>query len=482
MPPLSGDFTMNKKTKKIKRYIRVILIFTVVSVFFTITLKVSAATTDRYNSWNLCTSQIDASYFYNGGSSLNSSWDVSAQNAWILCKQLTTDFNDSVVDTSITGNCVKMMEAVYDKDYHSQATSYGTRWNRMRNEIANLITDCSTTCPSNNKSDAQTLYTQIQSEYEKYNELVGEIKDTYSLLLSTSSSLVDPLTKSGVIIFNFLWNSLGILLKTIGINSDSANNIFGLSVSSAGILDIVNTILPVIKTFAYAIAVILFGINITQTSLQYEILTLRGGIKVFARILLVKVWIDLSVPVLMFALGLINNLSQQILNTLLNNSVTGFPVYTPVTTSEGTWLSLYHKLISILVSSFSTLPTSVLLVAVCISVISVFVKLLSRGFELTALISLSPIFFSTLVGENTKRYFNRFMSAFLSTAGYVLFMAITYAVATIWISQCTTTVIGSWNEYLKYLMNILPQSIIIIACCRIMRKPPRVLTGLFDGG
>lgn len=123
-------------------------------IFFTSTLKVSAAQTERYNSWNLCVSQIDSSYFYSGGTSLSSSWDVSAQNAWILCKQLTDDFNDSVINTTVSNNSIKMMEAIYNGDYQSQAISYGTRWNRMRNEISNLITDCSTTCPTNKKSDA----------------------------------------------------------------------------------------------------------------------------------------------------------------------------------------------------------------------------------------------------------------------------------------------------------------------------------------
>lgn len=471
---------MYKNIKKSKCYTCVISIFIVVLIFFTSTLKVSAAQTERYNSWNLCVSQIDSSYFYSGGTSLSSSWDVSAQNAWILCKQLTDDFNDSVINTTVSNNSIKMMEAIYNGDYQSQAIAYGTRWNRMRNEISNLITDCSTTCAANKKSDAQALYTQIQAEYEKYNKLIEEIKESYGTL-TTSNALTDPVGQGSVSIFNFLWNNLGSVLKTIGTNSDSADNIFGLSISNNGILNVVNSILPVIQTFAYAVAVILFGINITQTSLQYEILTLRGGIKVFARILLVKVWIDLAVPIAMYALTIINNLAQQILNIFTTGSNT-FPAYTPITTESGSWLSVFNRFMSILCGSITTLPTIAILIAISISVISVFIKLISRGFELTALISLSPLFFSTLVGENTKRYFNRFISSFLSTAGYILFMSITYAVASNWISQCTTTVIGNWGDYFKYLMNILPQSIIIIACCRIMRKPPKVLTCLLDSG
>ena len=91
------------------------------------------------------------------------------------------------------------------------------------------------------------MYTQIQAEYEKYNKLIEEIKESYGTL-TTTNALTDPIGQGGVSIFNFLWNNLGSVLKTIGTNSDSANNIFGLSISNNGILNVVNSILPVIQT------------------------------------------------------------------------------------------------------------------------------------------------------------------------------------------------------------------------------------------
>lgn len=484
---------MNLRTIKLARKNRLMsriaaFILTAV-IFLSCMIPVSAAEItdepvgERYNSWCLCTSQVDTSYFYSGGTSLSSSWDVSTQNAWILCKNLASDFNFAVVETSLEKNAIKMMEKLYDAGFSSQAISMGTLWNRMRNQITNLITDCSATCNSStDKAEAQALYSQIQASYDTFNKLMSTISETYSNFRASTGAVADPMGDGAVTIFNFLWNQLGVMLKTVGTGSGSASNFFGLSISNDGILSIVNMILPIIKTFAYAIAVVLFGINITQTAFQYEILTLRGGVKVFARVILVKVWIDLAVPICMYALTIINSLARQLLNAFVSSN-NYLPDYQSVTyASNSGWLSAINGILGWLTGFITSLPTIAILVAVIISVISVFIKLISRAFELTALTALSPLFFATLVGDETRRYFRRFMSGFLSTAGYILFMSISFVVATKWIQQCTSTVVGSWNAYLKYMMNLLPQAIIIIACCRIMRKPPKVLTGLLDGG
>lgn len=478
-------FQAHKKRSKIAAMILAILML----LSFTV-INVSAATLnsspvgERYNSWNLCTSQVDTSYFYTGGSSLNYSWDTATQNAWILCKRLAGDFNTSVVETATERNAIKMLDILHSNGFGYQAAAYGTRWNSLRNEINNLIVDCSVTCSTDIKAQSQNFYQQLQTTFDKFNTLLTEITDTYSTYLNYKlgkTALTDPLGQTAVTIFNYIWSGLADILSTIGVNSNSSSNFFGLSLSYTGITNIVNVILPIVKTFAYALVVVLFGINITQTSLQNEILTLRGGIKIFARVILAKVWIDLAVPICMYSLKIINSLASQILNVFTNNNWRLSAYQSPAVTQSSSLLSALNTLINIITGFISTLPTVCMLIAIIICVAAVYVKIISRVFELTALISLSPIFFATLVGDETRRYFKKFMSAFLTTAGYILFMAIVYAVASKWIQQCTSPSYNSIGEYFQYLFGMLPRTIIIIACCRVMRKPPKALTGLFEG-
>lgn len=281
------------------------------------------------------------------------------------------------------------------------------------------------------------------------------------------------------------------MLKNIGTNSMNTNSLLGMSWTSNDIEGIANIISSVMKTFAYAIACILFGINVTTTSLQYEILTLRGGVKVFARVLLVKIWIDLAIPICMYVLNIINSLAVQIFKmfTITNGS----PIFQisdlvkfDVDTDNGIleWIiKAAESIINFFANFICKMPALAIIVILVICIVSVLIKIIARAFELTALVAVSPLFFASLVGEETKQYFKKFISAFLSTAGYIVFMAIVYVVASKWIQQCTSaTLVQNPGDLVLSVLNLLPKTLIIIACCRIMKKPPKVLTSLFDGG
>lgn len=103
-------------------------------------------------------------------------------------------------------------------------------------------------------------------------------------------------------------------------------------------------------------------------------------------------------------------------------------------------------------------------------------------YPVTCLVALSPLFFATLVGEESKRYFRRFISAFLSTAGYIIYVAIVYSVATQWLASIAPPTITDITSFFENMKSLLPRTIILIACCRVMTKPPKVLLSLTDGG
>lgn len=106
-------------------------------------------------------------------------------------------------------------------------------------------------------------------------------------------------------------------------------------------------------------------------------------------------------------------------------------------------LRFVKRIFSLLKSILIGFPSMIILGIMAVCIVIVIVKLVARCFELTCLVAISPIFFATLVGEETKRYFRRFISAFLSTAGYIVYIAIVYAVATQWVASATTPSITS---------------------------------------
>ena len=484
-----------KKTKKVNKILAILLV-----VFLALSSCISASALS-YNSWNLCTSQLDVSYFYSGGGSyVNSSWSVIRQRDWIASKNLSSTYNNYVISTDQDNNLIYQLEYIYDKGESQKAVDLGTRWNYLYNDIFNLLVDIEQLCgystnpPNINGKPVSTeayqaLYSQIEMLSDKLSELASDVKELYQLVQLDTSSAINNIGFSAIDLFDTLWNALGNVLAQVGTGSGSTNFFFGLSWTETDIANIANTVSGIVKTFAYALAVALFGINVTTTALQYELLTLRGGVKVFARVIFVKIWIDIAIPICLYILRIINSLTLQIISSFTANNVTiirhGDLITHEINTGNGFIDGVVNAVFGI-INFFSalvtTLPMIILIIVLCVCVCSVMVKLVARGFEITCLVTLSPIFFATLVGDTTSQYFKKFISAFLSTAGYIIFMAIVYVVARIWIDECTHMRVSGITDLAMSFISILPRCLIVIACCNIMRKPPKVLTSLVDGG
>lgn len=492
-----------KQEKRNKRLCKILsVIFVVLMLLSTMITSAFAAT----NAWGLNTSQVDRSYFYSLGYGGNcpgadDGWYVIRQRCYYTCSNLSNNFNQYVVDTDIKGNMIEQLNYCYNHDLKSEAIDLAKRWNEVRYQIQECITETSYLCGRTTgekfiridddlkavtMEQYQTLFNEISKRSTELDGVAADIKSLYAYAsTATDASSMNMVANSSSLV-NVLWSSLGGVILDFGSGNGSSSNVLGIAVSSYSIQQTADTLSAIFKTFAYAVAVILFGVNITTTSLQNEILTLRGGIKVFARILLVKFWIDLAIPICIYVLNIFNSLTNQIM-TQLNVSASG-NVFTSdfnFNPSSGGFLNViinYLKLITEIIRMLlSASPLILLLLVMVVCILIVMVKMVARVLELTCLVAVAPVFFATLVGEETKRYFRRFISAFLSTAGYILFVSITYAIATKWVAESSTSIITTSLTPTANIVSMLPRAIIIIACCRVVVKPPKVLTSLLDG-
>lgn len=489
MSPPKGVFkikpkalTINdRKHQKLKKRInKVCFILFVISIFISFAFtSVSAAS----NSWNLCTSQIDVSYFYIGGSSLNHNWNQATINTWVASNNLSSRFNQYVICTDNKSNAIYKLEYIYNHNGSSVAVEYGTRWNNLRSDIQQLVFDTQRTCPLNDQNKSTNLKNQISASNNNLTELINDIDSAYALAELNKTNIFEQLSNPAALSVNTLWKTLGVEIQGY---SGRYNNQALPIITSTDIENIVNRIAPIVKTFAYALACILFGINVTTTALQYELLTVRGGVKIFARVIFVKIWIDLAIPICLYIFNLINYLANSIMNTFAFSAAQVMPVENIDFQTSNSWLDGIFNILkwfaNFFINIIMLLPRGIIAVILFVCIIKVFVKLISRLFEVTCLTAVSPIFFSALVGDTTVRYFRKFISAFLSTTAYILFMGITYAVATQWIASCSATITVHGSAIFKEFLMYLPKTFIVIAACRVMSKPPKVLTSLFDGG
>ena len=440
-----------KQMKKNKRLCKILSALLVIFMCLSTALfSVSA----RTNSWNLNVSQAEGmEYFYAGGigGSPRHEWSVVRQNCFIICKRLASSFNQCITEFDENLNVIHILEWFYDNGQASYAVELGTKWNVYNSHVTNFINETAElvgygeAVPKVNGKDVtveqyQGLYSRINAELDSLNAFVSDVRSNYyASKIDNQGGMAGALIDSGSIV-NYIWMQLRTIISDIGFGSGGTNHFLGISTSSDSIRSIADSIAGVTKTFAYAVAVILFGVNITTTALQNEILTLRGGIKVFARVILVKIWIDLAIPICMYTLGIVNSLARQVLTTLSSSNGNVFSNLSINSSSSSGWgaiLKMVTRIFNAIVELITGFPSLILILIMVVCIILVIIKLVARCFELTCLVSLSPIFFATLVGEESKRYFRRFMSAFLSTSGYIAYVAIVYAVGTRWGAQAT---------------------------------------------
>ncbi len=317
--------------------------------------------------------------------------------------------------------------------------------------------------------DYQTPQTNLENAYKDFEETYNKfVLDNYD-----SFDNVNSLTDGLFGVSESLWDTIGFTIKSATVGGAGGLIPGVTSYSSDDIEDFANSFTAVTKTVAYMLLVILFGVNIMETSLQFELFTLRGGVKVFGRLLIAKFWVDLAISICIATLNIINSIGSAIITqTEIAEIFKSVPEYE---TNSGLWI--IGPVIDFFNAIMFSFPLTIMALTVIVVIIIISIKLVIRTFELVCLVTLSPIFFATLIGEHTQSYFKKFFGSFLSVAANIVFIAIVYAVGSVWLVEIDTTVT---NNLWTYTLFILPKIIILIAIAVCICKPPKCLTSLVD--
>lgn len=471
-----------KKAKQTKR--KIISIFFVVMILLSIS---SISVFARSNDWGLVVSQIDGSYFHQHID--KDGWSVVRQRCYTDCESIYEAFNRYIVETDEDKNIIHQLEYIHDNSDGALAVSYGNQWNELNADIGRIIVDVSELCGSGSNIPVingtevttevyQNMISNISDKNTQLIELVSNINSSYRSAKFNANDVTSIAYTNGYDIFTSLWEQLGVLIKTVGTGSDTTvSSLFGVSWTADNIKSIADAVSPIIKTFAYFLATALFGVNVSRSALQFELMETKGQIKIFAGVILVKIWIDLSINICIYIINIINSLTAQIINSFVNGPyMFAAQSSPPVPFVDNDLFGGIGAIINVFCSFVYFIPELLLMAAVIFCMISVIIRIISRGFEMTALVTVSPIFFATLVGEGTKPYFKKFMASFISTCCYLFFVAVVYAVGTIWISESISSA-GTTAGLLIFGKNFAI-CLILLAVCHIIRKPPKVLTDL----
>ncbi len=270
---------------------------------------------------------------------------------------------------------------------------------------------------------------------------------------------------------NDQWKRVGEALKKGGDLSGTSAFNKNFSIDTIKKSSVIN----VFKTFGYSLVLVFFSITLIESSIKYEIFTLKGGAMIFGRLLIAKTLIDKSVDICGWVLTAVTGLLSKMADSMDSDTFSVLPDVNIVASAKSK-LWIVGPLVDLFISNIILLPVIIIALVTIVCAGMIVCKLVFRSFELAMLLLVSPAFFACASAEVTKPYFKNFVSTFVQCAIQIIFMAVVWVVVVTWqVDKMTFTNI---NDVGAYLWNVTPNLFILIAMTIIMVKPPKVLTGL----
>ena len=239
---------------------------------------------------------------------------------------------------------------------------------------------------------------------------------------------------------------------------------------------IAQAIYPVFQAIAYALIVILVGVNAIESAFQYEMFTLRGGFKIAVRLIFAKVFVDLSLTICQSIISIGVGWTNQILELtkgILND------LQLTLTSPEGSGLWIVGWIVDFFTGLLFVIIIGPVAIALAIAAFCVMCKLFIRCFEIAMLQCVSPAFFACLCGEATKEYFKRFMISYLSVVLDVVFTAVVFYIYAQYLNGFIKNIdIKNMDEVLSMQSGFFSFMFVSFGAFILMIKTPRVLKNL----
>ncbi len=153
----------------------------------------------------------------------------------------------------------------------------------------------------------------VYSEMKKQHDLALE----QTILSSEASSVLFHVSNSMSSFLNWLLKGIGGLLTHDFGTQNPSSDFQGFDVKG-----FVDEYSPIFIIFANAMLILLFGVNILSTALQYELFTLKGAVRTLAHFFFSKIWIDLSCQICLLAVGVAREMLTSVIskaNDILDN-------------------------------------------------------------------------------------------------------------------------------------------------------------------
>ena len=278
-----------------------------------------------------------------------------------------------------------------------------------------------------------------------------------------SSTLTDSLFET----LNIIWGALPDL-----ISSSVEDPTWQLTLEPSDQYN--STYYAIFVTIGYSLVLVFFAANLIESTIKYEIFTLKGGLQIFGRLIVSKVIIDLSGRICMFILNICDNICTDIMENASGVLKLAKPDVFSTMEKNNIWP--IGPLIDLIVSYALSVPIIIIVGIMLVAIALIMIKLILRSLELSLLLIVSPAFFACYSSEITKPYFKNFILTFVQCSLQVVFMSIVYALSSDWMAKMNTA--STIEDVWAWVIALIPNALIALAIAIMMIKPPKVLTSL----
>lgn len=317
---------------------------------------------------------------------------------------------------------------------------------------------------------------EIETFYEeKEKEGSTEIQETPIKLLNTKVKLA-----------NELWFIVGKALESggdlgaasVNKSKDGLTQYMSLGVSLTNIQTdpIYSAIINTLKLAAYSIVLLFFSINLIETTVKYEIVSFRGFVSVFGRMVFSKIIIDSAALICTKILGVIKWIAAGTLNSV--NVATNNALAVNISSSESK-LWVIGKIVDFFHTIMNAIPMMIMSLIVIIVSLLILGKLMIRSIQLVMMTVVSPLFFACASADVTKQYFKNFITAFLQCGLQIVFMVIIYGVGIRVLNNNEINGSG-FMSYGVSTMNTYRSILVYIIMGILIVKPPKFLTNAIN--
>lgn len=362
------------------------------------------------------------------------------------------------------------------------STSYDI-WNYLNNVIYPSI-------ESSGGSISQADINELKIAVQDVNANVNNINVDESIeKFYESKKTVDDGTVAGHILgfgecmidtANKYWNSIGEIISES--NESKVETSIGEGKTKANFSDFLinpksyidTTAYNIFRSLGYSLVLLFFSVSLIENTIKYETFTMKGGAMLCGRLMISKAVIDISGKVCTGIIDICISTCEKLLKSGLTSN---FGINCDVT-------KLYDKsdlwVIGGIVDIFNALEiiVPILIISIPLVICSIFIviKLITRSFELSLLMIVSPAFFACYSSDVTKQYFKSFVTQFIQVAIQVVFMAVVFFLGSTWLNKTFSAT--TYKNASEWFSAMIPNLIAMIAITRMMVKPPKVLTNL----